>query len=118
MLSVTPTLISQKVITCILPKGRAMKVAKALTKERGLTAVDIHYARGNGRLTPLRYRGIGETSEKEVLTVAVPSEQADDMFEYIYELAEINRPHGGLMYMHGLLAATPYTLPELPEEEA
>ncbi|WP_308874229.1 hypothetical protein [Thiothrix subterranea] len=40
------------------------------------------------------------------------------MFAYIYELAEINRPHGGLMYMHGLLAATPYTLPELPEEEA
>ena len=118
MLRVTHTLISQKVITCFLPKGRAMKVAKALTKKRRLTAVDIHYARGNGRLTPLRYRGIGETSEKEVLTVAVPTEQADDVFEYIYELAEINRPHGGLMYMHGLLAATPYTLPELPEEEA
>lgn len=108
----------QKLITCILPKGRALRVARILTKEHGLTAVDIHYARGNGRLTPLRYRGIGETSEKEVLTVAVPATQADATFELIYHLADINRPHGGLMYMHPLLMATPYTLPELPEEQA
>lgn len=113
----TPLLEPQKVITCILPKGRALRIARALSKERGLTAVDIHYARGNGRLTPLRYRGIGETTEKEVLTVAVPIGQADAIFEYIYELADINRPHGGLMYMHKLLTATCYTLPELPEEE-
>ncbi len=113
-----PRLIAQKVITCILPKGRALRVARALTKQHGLTAVDIHYARGNGRLTPLRYRGIGETLEKEVLTVAVPVAQADEVFEYIYELADINRPHGGLMYMHTLLGATPYHLPALPEEEA
>ncbi len=94
-----------------------MRIMRALTKERGLTAVDIHYARGNGRLTPLRYRGIGETSEKEVLTVAVPTEQADEIFEYIYELADINRPHGGLMYMHALLTATRHVLPDLPEEQ-
>lgn len=117
MPSFTPPLERQKVITCILPKGRALRIARALTKERGLTAVDIHYARGHGRLTPLRYRGIGETSEKEVLTVAVAAGQADEIFEYIYELADINRPHGGLMYMHALLNATPYSLPDLPEEQ-
>ena len=55
--------------------------------------------------------------EKEVLTVAVPAMQADATFELIYGLADINRPHGGLMYMHPLLMATPYTLPELPEEQ-
>lgn len=112
-----PNFESQKVITCILPKGRARRIMQALTKEHGLTAVDVHYARGNGRLTPLRYRGIGETPEKEVLTVAVPAAQADDIFAYIYELADINRPHGGLMYMHALLTSTRYALPDLPEEQ-
>ena len=61
----------QKVITCILPKGKAMSVVRLLVEERRLTAVDVHYARGVGRITPLRHRGIGETSEKEILTVAV-----------------------------------------------
>ena len=107
----------QKVITCILPKGRAMPVVRLLARERGLTAVDLHYARGVGRITPLRHRGIGETSEKEILTVAVPSSEADALFETIYEIAEVNRPHGGLMFMHALTAATGFRLPDLPEEE-
>jgi nitrogen regulatory protein PII len=109
--------LEQKIITCILPKGRANPVLKVLYKECGLTAVDIHYARGSGRITPLRYRGIGETSEKEILTVAVPADEADEMFEYIYELAEINQPHGGLMYMQALKTSTRYELPDLPEED-
>jgi len=107
----------QKVITCVLPMGKAAPVLKVLVKERELTAVDIHYARGVGRITPLRHRGIGETSEREILTVAVPANEADELFEYIYELAEVDRPHGGLMYMHGLAASTGFALPtDLPEE--
>ncbi len=105
-----------KVITCILPKGRGLPLLKLLTDEHGLTAVDIHYARGLGRITPLRHRGIGETPEKEVLTVMAPAEDADALFEQIYEIAEINRPHGGLIYMHAPTAATPFRLPDLPEE--
>ncbi|AGA90957.1 hypothetical protein Thimo_2210 [Thioflavicoccus mobilis 8321] len=106
----------QKVITCILPKGRAMPVLEVLAREHRLTALDIHYARGVGRITPLRHRGVGETSEKEVLTVTAPADEADAIFEVIYELAEINRPHGGLMFMHALQASTQFRLPELPEE--
>jgi len=52
-----------------------------------------------GKLTPAKYRGVGEQSEKEVLTVVVEEAQADDIFEYIYHLADINRPHGGIIYM-------------------
>lgn len=106
----------QKVITCILPSGRAMPLLNRLVKEKGITAVDTHFARGLGRITPLRHRGIGETSEKEILTVQTPAAEADALFEFIYEVAEINRPHGGLIYMQALARATPFTLPELPEE--
>jgi len=107
----------QKVITCVLPKGKAGSVLKVLVRERELTSVDIHYARGVGRITPLRHRGIGETPLREVLTVAVPAADADEMFEYIHELAEVNRPHGGLMYMHDLRSSTGFSLPPDLEEE-
>jgi len=107
---------AQKVITCILPKGRAMPVLEALARQYGLTALDVHYARGVGRITPLRHRGIGETAEREILTVTVPAREADEFFERIYEMAAIDRPHGGLMFMHALQAGTAFRLPHLPEE--
>ncbi|NEV62887.1 hypothetical protein [Thiorhodococcus minor] len=107
---------SQKIITCILPMGKAMPLVRTLATEHGLSAVDVNYARGVGRITPLRHRGIGEASERAILTVAVPASEADHYFELIYEIAEINRPHGGLMYMHGTNMATGFTLPDLPEE--
>lgn len=111
-----PAMSPHKVIVAILPKGRAMPVVQQLVEERGVTAVDVHYARGVGRITPLRHRGIGETAEKEVLTVTVPAADAEAIFEAIYTLAEINRPHGGLMYMHDAPRSTPFTLPDLPDE--
>ena len=107
----------QKVITCILPKGKAAKVAKVLVKEFELTTVDIHYARGVGRITPLSHRGIGETSEREILTLSVDEADADEMFEIVHELAEIRQPHGGMMYMHALTSSTGFVLPDLPEEK-
>ena len=42
---------------------------------------------------------------------------ADEIFEHVYHKAEINRPHGGLMYMHDLTMSTKYILPDLPEEQ-
>jgi len=70
-----------------------------------------------GRITPLRHRGVGETSEREVVTVAVAAEEADALFEEIYRVADINRPHGGLMYMQALRVATPFVLPSGLSEE-
>ena len=51
---------------------------------------------------------------KEVLTVVATSQkQADELFEYIYHEAKINRPHGGIIYMAKLSMASIYTLPDL-----
>lgn len=107
----------QKLIICILPKGIAIKVVKKLKEERGIMSTNINNARGVGKITPLAYRGIAGQSEKEILTVVVPEDQSEELFEYIYTVADINRPHGGLMYMHALPMATPFTLPEIPEED-
>ena len=62
---------------------------------------------------PMARRGIGEQTEKEMLTVViVPAEKADEIFAYIYELAEIGEPHHGIIFQSDLLHASDYQLPE------
>ena len=110
-------LAAQKLITCIFPKGIALDVAKKLKENYDLMSVDIKSARGIGKITPLGYRGIGSQSEKEILTAIVPEELSNEIFDYIYHEADVNRPHGGLMYIYPLISATRYIVPDLPEEE-
>lgn len=106
----------QKLITCILPKGIAVGVIKQLKEKYGIISANINNARGVGKITPLIYRGIGAQSEKEILTVVVKEELADELFEFIYNEADINRPHGGLMYMNKLPIASIYQLPVVQTE--
>lgn len=108
---------AQKLITCILPKGIASGVVEKLRSEHNIISANIYNARGVGKITPLAYRGIGAQTEKEILTVEVPEDKADDLFEYIYVAADINRPHGGLIYMNKLNKATVFTLPDIPAED-
>jgi nitrogen regulatory protein PII len=106
-----------KLITCILPKGTASPILLKLRDEKNINRVHINSARGMGRITPLAYRGAGEQAEKEILSVIVEEDQADDIFYYIYEEADIDRPHGGIIYMRKLDMSTLFTLPDLPNEE-
>ena len=106
-----------KLITCFLPPGRGLGLLARLKADHGITEASVHSARGMGRLTPHQHRsGVGEQTEKEVLNVVVGAERADDIFAYLYEVAEIDRPHGGILFMSALGRATELKLPELPEE--
>ena len=107
----------QRLITCILPKGQALPALQELKNAYGIVSANINNARGVGRLTPLRHRGIGEQPEKEILTFVVEPDQADEVFEFVYHAAEVDRPHGGIIYMSALTHATHFVLPELPLEE-
>lgn len=106
-----------KLVTCILPKGVAVPALRALRAEFDIQACNINNARGVGRITPLRDRGIGDQSEKEVLRFVVPDDVADDAFEFIYHEAHVDRPHGGIIYMSALSRMTGFAMPDLPEEE-
>jgi nitrogen regulatory protein PII len=107
---------TQKLITCILPKGIALDVIKLLKEQYDIVSANINNARGVGKITPLIYRGIGAQSEKEILTVVVKEDIADELFEFIYNEANINRPHGGLMFMNKLSKASIYRMPEVEPE--
>lgn len=106
-----------KLITCITPHGRALPVLKALQEELGIVTTNIHRARGSGRMTPMAWRGVGETTEKDVMNVIVPASRSEEIFNYIYEHAGINKPHGGILYQQTLTASTDFILPDLPTEE-
>ena len=110
------TVTGEKVITCIMPHGRALPVLEALKEELGILATTVHHARGTGRMTPLAWRGVGEAAEKDVLSVIVPASRAEEVFGFIYEHGGINRPHGGILYQRPLGKSTEFHLPDLPYE--
>jgi len=102
----------QKLITSIMPKGAGHDVLLGLRKDHGIKTGNIKMARGAGQYNPLALRGIGEQTEKEMLTVIVPAEKADEIFEYIYFRANIDEPHKGIIFQSDLLYASKYRIPE------
>ena len=106
-----------KLITCILPKGKAFPLQRALVEERGLNCANYHGARGVGRFSPLSARGFGEQQEKEILEVIVAAEEADEVMEYMFFKADMNHPHGGIIYMNETPRMTVLEMPDLPREE-
>lgn len=105
-----------RLITCILPKGRARAIEKGLIEDHGIRTANFHYARGVGRFSPLSARGIGEQLEKEILEISVPADKADELFEYVFFKGEMDQPHGGIIFMTPLVQATLMRVPEIPEE--
>ena len=108
--------VPSKCITCIVPHGKALPVLKALHKELGIVTGNIHHARGSGRMTPMAWRGVGETTEKDIFSVVVPESRSEEIFSFIHELAGIGEPHGGVIYQQSLATCTDFSLPNLPYE--
>ncbi len=113
----TPDLKKSKLISAILPKGVVLTVIKKLKQEKHINTSTLNYARGTGKLIPAKSRKMVIEREQEILTVVVDEERSEEVFEYIYKQADINKPHGGLMYMHPLLHSSEYLLPDIVEEE-
>jgi len=107
---------SSQLITAILPKGVALHVVELLKNEKNIISANFIYARGVGKMTPMKHRGLGEQSEREILTAVVSEDRSEEIFEYIFKVAEINKPHGGFIFMYSMLSSE-YTLPENIENE-
>ena len=100
-------IVDGKLITCILPDGAAHGLMERLREERGIESSMSHHARGMGFSGSRRRRGIAEQIEKDILLVAVSSEQADEVFEFIYYAGGLDRPHAGFMFMERLRFVPP-----------
>jgi nitrogen regulatory protein PII len=98
-----------KLITCVLYRKGGLAVLDALRK-RGIESAALWHARGSAIGDPVGKNGLPVSFEKEIVVVAVPAQDADEIFEFIFETAEIDRPYGGLLYMEPLRRATSFVL--------
>jgi hypothetical protein len=105
-----------RLLTCIVPKGVAAGLQKALIERWQLHAANIHHARGVGRNVPLSKRGIGEQLEKEILEVVLESGIADEVFEFAYDYLELAEHPGGMIYIVTQPRSTVFRLPEIAAE--
>jgi hypothetical protein len=98
-----------KLITCFLPHGKAMEVAERLHREKSIAAANFYSGRGRGTL-----EAVGDTGwvEIDILEIVIAAGVADEIFAHIYEIADIDRPHGGVIVQSHLNDATSYVLPE------
>lgn len=104
-----------RLITCFLPAGKGREVLDALRKQKGLHSAFVHHARGAG-VDSRRSGNAPFYVEREVITVLVPAERANEVFEFVYFAAGINQPHAGMVLMEKAIRGMQCILPDLPDE--
>lgn len=112
--------VPSKLITGTFPDdGTAQKLIKALKAEKGIITANMFQCRGlGGTDEPAGRLGrLPPAKSVRVVSVVVPANRADELFDYICDEADIYRPHGGLVYQSALQSATAFSLPEGIEDE-
>lgn len=108
-----------RIITCILPKGKAHVVLQGLF-DRGITRANFAFARGfdiHDIENPKT--GIPDAVEKEVVTlIAKNPVEGEELFNLVYELGSINHLGGGIIHMSKIAMASSYELPKIEQSKA
>ena len=106
---------SPRQITVVLAQdGTATKLVAMLQDELKLASSSIHTARGTGAGAPGRKFGL--EMEKDIFSVIVPADQAEEAFARIYEFTEMGTRHGGFMFQAKLGRVDFLTLPKGEDE--
>ena len=96
-----------KQITCMVSDHIPIKVLEELKEEKGIITADKTAARGSSSNSNF------EMKKMEILTVVIEEDRADEIFEYLFHLLEIDKPNRGIMLQSKLGRMTEYTLPKI-----
>jgi hypothetical protein len=106
-----------RIITCVFPKGRSLKVVEVLN-EKGITRANFAFARGFDIHDAPGRKGIPNEEEKEMLFICAESaSEADEIMDFVFEAGDMNRLGGGMIYTAKLNGALSYMLPNLANDE-
>ena len=72
---------------------------EALVEKKKLQSEISILVGASGRDFQIKHSGIGEQEEREILEVVVTENDAENIFDFIYQSAEIDKAHGGIIYM-------------------
>ncbi|MBT3347188.1 MAG: hypothetical protein HOM84_05335 [Thiotrichales bacterium] len=90
-----------KLITGLIPKGKGAATVAALKEKLNIDSANV--SGGRSDLFDRSDRAI----ESEALTVVVSTEQADEVFSFLYDELNIGRAHNGILFQTPLKSSTP-----------
>lgn len=109
-----------KLITCILPDNGTDKIVmQALRHEKQIITANSVACRGIAILQSAhcKHDQLPKSTLVRMVRVAVPVDEADALFDFIYVTAEIGHIGGGTIYMGPLTNLTSFELPkDIPDE--
>ena len=94
-------------ITCIVQRGTANEIVRAAVLA-GAQGATVYFASGSGMRERLGLLGMAVEVEKEVISIVVPSEQADHIFEVMYNAGKLDTPGMGFIYITPLEKAATF----------
>jgi nitrogen regulatory protein PII len=109
-----------KLIALILrDDGRDKRLLRLLRNEKRIIHASSVSCRGIAMLADARtpFHQLPEPELVRKVEVIVPADKAEEMFEFIYEKANIGQPKGGAIWQAELGDCSPYILPQgVPNE--
>jgi hypothetical protein len=119
--SPTTRLEPAKMIVCALPDdGTDIKIMHQLRKEKNVSRAVSTPCRGLDNLQTAKTRlgKLPQAALYQILTIIVTEAEADDVFDFVRDKAQIGQPGRGTLFQTKLLGATRYVMPDdVPEEE-
>jgi nitrogen regulatory protein P-II 1 len=99
-----------EVITCVVQRGKADKVAKAAL-DAGAGGATIFFARGMGLREKLGLLGLAIVPEKEVIMILCGKAATPTIFAAVVKAAKLDVPGMGIAYVFPITAVAGFVAP-------